>query len=165
MSDHERVRLGAGVVPGPLSQQEQVEFLARPLIARLATVRPDGVPYVNPLWFHWDGEYFWIVARRKSAYVDYLRANPRVCLSIASDELPYTRVTVIGLAEVVNQDGSSDEWWPYAEHMGRRYVGEIDAGYAERTRSQGRWLVRITPEETITWRGGGWSRRYVEGDS
>jgi hypothetical protein len=42
-------------------------------LAWLATVRPDGAPYIVPLWYHWDGNRFWIIARRKSAFVEHLR--------------------------------------------------------------------------------------------
>lgn len=162
MTGDQRVRLGEGVEPGPLTPGEMDEFLQRPLIARLATVRPDGAPYINPLWFEWDGSDFWLLARRRSAYVEHLRANPRVCLSVASDELPYTRVTAIGRAEVANPDGSSDVWLPLARRLTRRYVGGVDDDYAERTAQQSRWLIRVVPEETITWRGGGWARHYTQ---
>lgn len=156
-------RLGAGVKPGPLSAEEQVAFFARPLIARLGTVRPDGAPYITPLWYHWDGSDFWIVARRRSAFVEHLRHNPKVCLSIASDELPYSRVTVLGTAKIANSDGSPDRWRPITRLMTQRYVGEVDADYADRTAQFDRWLVQITPEEIVSWRGGGWARRYTDG--
>jgi PPOX class probable F420-dependent enzyme len=162
MTTEREARLGMGVEPGPLSSAELAAFLARPLIARLGTVRPDGRPYVAPLWYQWDGSVFWIVARRGSAYVGHLRHDPRVCLSIASDELPYTRVTVIGTAQIANPDGSAGRWPAIARQMAHRYVGKADAGYADRTARFGRWLVQITPDEVITWRGGGWARRYTE---
>jgi pyridoxamine 5'-phosphate oxidase-like protein len=31
------------------------DLLARALFAHLGTVRPDGQPQVNPMWFEWDG--------------------------------------------------------------------------------------------------------------
>jgi hypothetical protein len=40
------------VIPGSLA-----DLVERPLIAHLATVRPDGTPQVNPTWFRFDGEY------------------------------------------------------------------------------------------------------------
>jgi predicted pyridoxine 5'-phosphate oxidase superfamily flavin-nucleotide-binding protein len=36
--------------------RELRDLLERPLIADLATVREDGTPQVNPMWFSWDGE-------------------------------------------------------------------------------------------------------------
>ena len=34
----------SGVEPGPLTEAEKKEFFSRSLLARLATVRPDGAP-------------------------------------------------------------------------------------------------------------------------
>ena len=31
------------------------DLLERPPFAHLGTVRPDGQPQVNPMWFEWDG--------------------------------------------------------------------------------------------------------------
>jgi hypothetical protein len=36
----------------PASHQD---LLTRPLFAHLATIRPDGTPQANPMWFAWDG--------------------------------------------------------------------------------------------------------------
>ena len=44
-----------GRKPGKLTSEEVDAFLATPVIARLATVQPDGAPYVAPVWQHWDG--------------------------------------------------------------------------------------------------------------
>jgi len=32
------------------------DLLQRPVFAHLATVRSDGAPQVNPMWFLWDAE-------------------------------------------------------------------------------------------------------------
>ena len=32
------------------------ELLRQPLISHLATLRPDGSPQSNPVWFDWDGD-------------------------------------------------------------------------------------------------------------
>jgi hypothetical protein len=36
------------------------EFLSRPLFAHLATAGETG-PRHSPVWFHWDGQYVWII--------------------------------------------------------------------------------------------------------
>ena len=63
--------LASGVAPGPLSDAEQNAFFSRPLLARLATVRADGAPYIVPLWFERnerDGT-FWFVIRAKARFM------------------------------------------------------------------------------------------------
>ena len=155
-------RLGTDVKPGPLSKEEQAEFFSRPLIARLATVREDGYPFIAPLWFQWDGKNFWFVIREKADFIPNLLRDPRVCVSIATDTPPYARATIVGRAEVVARPGESDAWKKIARQMTLRYVGEVDPGYYERTEKFPRWLIQVVPEEMTTWRGGGWHRRYTE---
>ena len=36
---------------------EYADLLDRPLFGHLATIRPDGTPQVNPMWFSWDGTH------------------------------------------------------------------------------------------------------------
>ena len=167
MMDQGRPRsatLASGVEPGPLTDAECREFFNRPLLARLATVRPDGAPYVVPLWFEWneaDGS-FWLVIRERARFAPNLLREPRVCLSIAADSPPYARATIMGRAVIVGRPGESDEWMVVARRMTTRYVGDVDPTYFERTARFPRWLVRIVPEEMISWRGGGWSRFYTD---
>jgi PPOX class probable F420-dependent enzyme len=167
MSDQPRTRPGipaSGVEPGPLTDAEKNAFFRRPLLARLASVRPDGAPYTVPLWFEWDEDAgsFWFVIRERARFVQNLVHEPRVCLSIAADSPPYTRATIMGRAEIVARPGQSEQWMPIARRMTQRYVGDVDPGYFERTARFPRWLVRIVPYEMTTWRGGGWSRFYTE---
>ena len=150
--------------PGPLTRAEQRAFLLRPLIARLATVRADGSPYVVPLWFEWeerDGSFL-VVIRERARFMPDLLREPRVCLSIAAESPPYARATVMGRAEIVGRPRESDEWKAVARRMTVRYVGNVDPGYFDRTVVYPRWLVRIVPSEMTTWRGGGWHRLYTE---
>ncbi|MBM3648767.1 MAG: hypothetical protein FJX11_13340 [Alphaproteobacteria bacterium] len=150
---------------GPLSAEEQRVFFKRPLLARLATVAPDGAPYVAPLWYEWDEHdgSFWFVIRERARFMPHILREPRVCVSIASETPPYVRATVMGRAEIVDQPGQSDAWRPIAERMARAYVGERGPGYIDGTAHLPRWLVRVVPLAITTWRGGGWARRYTAG--
>lgn len=160
MSEGHDARLGMNTKPGPLTAAEQSDFLQRPLLARLATVQPDGAPFIVPLWFHWDGVAFYLVVREKAQFVPNLRHEPRVCLSIAGETPPYARITVQGAAELIPPD-NGDLWWHLTRLMTERYVGELDPGYADRTAAYPRWTIRVKPETVISWRGGGWHRRYT----
>ena len=151
------------VAPGPLSPTERA-FFKRPLLARLATVGPDGAPHIAPLWFEWaekDGS-FWLVIREKARFVPHILREPRVCLSIATDAPPYARATIMGRAEIAGRPGESDAWRPIAERMARNYIGERGPAYMEGTARFPRWLVRVVPTAMTTWRGGGWARHYTD---
>ena len=45
------------------------------MVARIATIDENGVPYVTPMWQEWDGEAFWIIPRERSAWVAHIKKN------------------------------------------------------------------------------------------
>lgn len=139
------------------------EFLSHPWIARLAT-SVDNQPYIVPLWYHYDGEAFFIIARERSRYVEHIKQNPKVALSIARDDGELTRVLVVGRAEIVEGPVTGGQWVPMAERMARRYMGEdFGTEYFQRTLDQPRYLIRIVPEEMTSWQGRGqWHPRYIQ---
>jgi hypothetical protein len=51
-----------------LSESEIQTFLNQPLTARLACLRPDGLPHVIPVWQEWDGQAFTVAAWEGSAW-------------------------------------------------------------------------------------------------
>src|SRR5438105_11455074 len=109
----------------PLSRERLDAFLARPLIARLATITPEGDPYVTPIWYAWDGQQVLMSARARSQYLAHLRLNPRVCVSIAEDENPLTRVLIRGRAEIVREaEPDRGDWLERSRALCRRYLGE-----------------------------------------
>ena len=85
-----------------LTPDEVKEFLAGPIVARIATVDQDNVPYITPLWQEWDGEAIWLVPRERSAWVQHILRNPKVAVSCALDSAPYTRVLIRGTAHIVS---------------------------------------------------------------
>src|ERR1051325_9097028 len=55
-------------------------LLARPLYGHLATVRPDGTPQVNAMWFDWDGELLRFTHTTKRQKYRNVTANPAVAM-------------------------------------------------------------------------------------
>ena len=84
-----------------LSPSEIKEFLAEPVVARIATIDENGVPYVTPVWQEWDDEAFWIVPRERAAWIAHIKNNPNVGISCAQDSGTYRRITAQGKAEIV----------------------------------------------------------------
>ncbi len=52
---------------GKMEEDEVEAFLASDTLARLACLKPDGSPYVIPIWYQWDGKDFWFVGRERAA--------------------------------------------------------------------------------------------------
>ena len=44
-----------------LTRKEIKEFLSGPVVARVATVKPEGTPYVTPVWQHYDGKAIYFI--------------------------------------------------------------------------------------------------------
>src|SRR6266542_4562998 len=85
---------------GPLSPAELDEFLAQPLLLKVACVRPDGWPYVVPLWFAWHEQKLYVVARQRAVWIAFIRREPRVGVLIDEEARRHRRVQMTATAAV-----------------------------------------------------------------
>lgn len=81
-----------------------LDLLERPLFAHLATIRPDGTPQVNPMWFFWDGERVRFTNSTKRQKFRNVSANPEVALSINDPERPYRYLEIRGQVTEIAPD-------------------------------------------------------------
>ena len=100
------------------------QLLGRPLNAHLATVRPDGTPQVNPMWFKWDGKFLYFThttTRQKYRNVSH---EPNVSISIAdpSDALRYLEVR--GVLERVDADSEGEFFMELADLYDAPFAGK-----------------------------------------
>ena len=146
-----------------LNAEELQEFLDGPIVARIATVDSKGDPYITPVWQEWDGEHMWVIPRAKTIFAQHLLRLPRCSVSCAMDSTPYTRVLFRGPAEVVEGPAlMHGEWLEIGRRMSVRYLGERGPEYLEPSRARPRYLVKITPEKTISWEGVEWAAKYLD---
>jgi PPOX class probable F420-dependent enzyme len=145
-----------------LTAAEISEFLAGPIVARVATIDEDGLPYITPVWQEWDGAAMWIVPREKSAWVKHIEHNPNVAVSCALDAAPYTRLVMRGTAEiVVGPQPMAGQCLAVANRMALRYLGERGPEYLVPTSDRPRYLIKFTPTQTISWEGVEWHEKYL----
>ena len=155
---------------GGLEGAEFDEFLASDALARVACLRPNGAPYVVPIWYQWDGTSLWFVGRERSEWCSFMQNDPRISVVIdkehgrpdaASGEIQQIpKVMASGNAEIVETPNVGGKWVDIASKMALRYLGENGPSYIESTLKQPRWLIRLTPDEFTTWKGVGWAKRY-----
>ena len=141
---------------------EQIDgLLAGPIIARLATVKPDGAPYVVPVWQYWDGGAMYIIPRERSRFVEYVRHEPRVAVSCADDVDPdHPRVLIEGTAEIVEGPAvMAGRMLEIGREMVLRYAGEPGLAYLQATIDKPRYLLKVTPDKITTW-AVGWHPKY-----
>jgi PPOX class probable F420-dependent enzyme len=107
----------AGMATAVEVPEKYRDLLERPLIASLATVREDGTPQVNPMWFAWDGEFVYFTHTSYRKKFRNLAANPAVSISIFDPDQPYQYVEVRGVVERTEPDPSG----AFYQELARRY--------------------------------------------
>jgi len=149
-----------------LKKQQIDEFLRESKVARVATVSDDGSPYIVPVLYDWDGVDLYVVARKRSAWVQHIRRENRVAVLVDEEPLPQRKVMIRGVAEILGSD-----WVEMGRRIVTRYLGEKVADrYLEGTRDQPRWVIKIRPESIVTWHNPpqlaagkeAWHPRYYE---
>jgi len=155
-----------------LTPRERAEFLAEPgVLMRVAVVRADGSPLVTPLWFIYEDDAIHFTPRARSEWYVCLKRDPRVALSIDEQPLPYRKVIVEGVAELVHDLGADALWRDQYRRIAQRYVPEAAAAaYIHTTIDQPRALFRVPLHraKVRSWRmplegepgDGIWHQRY-----
>ena len=115
------------------------ELIARPVLASLATLNPDGSPQVTPVWVDTDGEAVLFNTAKGRLKHRNLSRDPRVAISITDRNDDYRTVVIRGRAELI--DESADE---LIDRLAKKYRG-LDR-YPFRQPGEERVTVRVLPE-------------------
>lgn len=146
-----------------MSLDEINAFLQGPIVARVATIDENGLPYITPVWQEWDGEALWIVPRERTAFVQHVKLNPNVAVSCAEDSGAYSRVLIRGKAVIVSGPAPMEgQCLEIARRMARRFLGENGPEYLEPTRDRPRYLIKIVPDTLVSWTGVEWHKKYID---
>ena len=158
MSTKEKTTRGRG-----LDREELDAFLKRPNLARIATLTPQGTPYVVPVGFYYDGEYVIMFLREFSKSVQHIKQNPHVAVNIdcnatkAGDD--GTRALIEGEAEFYDGD-----WYALDDATNIKYFGASAPTSEEERRKRPRVCVRVqlSGAKVTSWTGYGWHHRYTK---
>ncbi len=115
------------------------EFLSQARIATLITLYADGSPAAVPVWFEWDGRRARLFTSRRSEKVGRIRADPRVCLSVAEPVgVNEAWVSIEGTAQVIDKGGME-----LARRLAPRYYTPEKAqqALAEWEKTAANWVV------------------------
>ena len=113
----------------------------------LATVRPDGRPHVDPVWFYWDGEAFVVLTKPHAQKVRNLLSEPRAMVSIGQPGSP--DATLVEVTAEVETDGAAT----IAGHFAAKYRGPLEAlgltiGRLVETYPS---VIRLRPTRRLSW--------------
>jgi PPOX class probable F420-dependent enzyme len=106
-------------------------------LAHLATLLPDGSPHTVPLWIGTHGDQVVFLTGPRSRKARNLRRDPRMALSIAPVDDPFTPVVIRG--RVVDWL-EGDAAWEIIDRISTKYTG------APYSRGEERVVAVIEPE-------------------
>ena len=138
--------MNQGAIRELMNDRVAQKLIQASIHARLAYTAKDGSPRVIPIGYIWDGDVFVMGSPPNAPKVKALSANPKVALTIDTDDFPPNILLVRGEAALETVDGVPYEFIEAA----RRFVGdermpEWEAG--ARGLYKQMVLIRITP----TW--------------
>jgi PPOX class probable F420-dependent enzyme len=116
--------------------------LAKPYLAVVATVRPDGSPHTAATWYDWDDGRVLLnmaVTRRR---LEHMRSEPRAALTVLSDGDTYDHVSLLGRIVSIEPDPDLRD----IDRLARRYTGERFG-----TRTEARFSAWFEPERWHAW--------------
>ena len=88
-------------------------------VAWLTTLRADGSPWPNPVWFVWDGETFLVYSRPESLKLRHIARDPRVAVNLNGEGWDRDVVVVAATARVAPEEPPVDRAAAYVEKYSR----------------------------------------------
>jgi len=88
--------------------ESHLDLLERPLFAHFATIREDGWPHLNPMWFAWDGTHLRFTGTTTRYKYRNITAHPKVAVSINDPDQPYRYLEVRGTVLDITPDADGE---------------------------------------------------------
>jgi PPOX class probable F420-dependent enzyme len=129
--------------PAPLPP-EVVELVQRPNPAVIASLRPDGSPHTVANWYDWDDGYVLVNMADDRLRLRFLRADPRVSLTVLDADSWYRQVSLFGRVARIDEDVDLKD----ADRLAQRYMG---SAYPDREGK--RYSARIRVDAWHGWSG------------
>lgn len=101
-----------------LSQKAR-DLIARPVLASLATLNPDGSPQITPLWVDRDGDDVVFNTARGRKKARNLERDARVAATVIDPDDPYNVVAFTGTVTDVSTDGAD----AHIDALAKKYLG------------------------------------------
>lgn len=94
------------------------DLLTRPLLASVATRRPDGSLQVNPMWFEWDGSVVRLSLTTTRQKLRNLESYPGVAICVVDPDRQFRYVELRG--ELARMEDDADR--AFVRRLGSRYL-------------------------------------------
>lgn len=125
-----------------MSEDVLAEFLHKPLIGVLATLRRDGRPYTVPVWWLWHEEHIWLTGTYPRIWCKQLIADPRCSLCIETMTPVAQHAEIDGDAVALHPD--QFDIWPVSTRLANKYIGGDNPDNQDRVASFVRNMQKCT---------------------
>ena len=129
-----------------MTPEQMAEFLERPLVAVMVTLRADGSPHAIPVWYEYRDGVFVVFTSSAFRRVKNLERDSRAAITVSTHDAPYMYVSAEGpvsiTSEGVEEAGLS---------IARRYMGDDAEQFLDDVHDERSVLLRLTPERILTW--------------
>ena len=130
-------------MPKPPLPAELDELLTKPNPAVIATLKPDGAPHTVATWYLWEDGRVLVNMDEGRKRLRYLRADPRVALTVFDGDRWYSHVSLRGRVVSLTDDADKAD----IDRLSRHYRGQ---DYPDRERGRvSAWI------EVDTWHAWG----------
>jgi len=120
------------------------DLLELPLVAVLATHRPDTSPLLSPVWHRWREGGFDVVTSRGDVKVRHLRRDPRATILVYEHVPPYRGLELRTRASLLDADRDT------LRALAVRYLG-VEQGEAYAAGAGDDTLIRLEPGMLRAW--------------
>jgi PPOX class probable F420-dependent enzyme len=135
-----------GAVRTGLDVDDLEGFLEEPLVAILATLRPDGSVLLSPVWHEWRDAGFNVWTGADDVKARHIRRNAHASIVVAESAFPMRGVEVRAEAQLL-EEGAEET----AIRIATRYIGaERGRAYVE-SGGGGHVIVRLEAGELRAW--------------
>jgi PPOX class probable F420-dependent enzyme len=130
-------------MPKPPLPAELDELLTKPNPAVIATLKPDGAPHTVATWYLWEDGRALVNMDEGRKRLEYLRADPRVSLTVFDGDQWYSHVSLRGRVVSLTDDADKAD----IDRLSNHYRGQ---DYPDRERGRvSAWI------EVDTWHAWG----------
>jgi len=127
-----------------LTMDDLGDLAELPLLAVLATYRPDGTVLLSPVWHEWRDGGFHVVTGSRGGKAAHLRRDPRASIVLCEHTPPYSGVELRGSGQLRTAGADA------VKRMASRYLGpQAGAAYADRSGDD--LLIRLEPGDLRAW--------------
>jgi PPOX class probable F420-dependent enzyme len=127
--------------------ESHLELFERPVIGNLASLLPDGLIQVNPVWVDYDGTYVRFNSAQGRQKDKNLKKNAIATMLLVDPENPYFWVEIRGRVVEITTEGADAQ----IDSLAKKYLGADS--YPWRKPEEVRLTYKIQPERVNAFKG------------